>query len=111
MSLFSKFSRLWNTVRFLKPVQFYYRFKYSVWKTNSIPVYDLRHVSANKLKFIPFPVLSVLYKNSTFKFLNIGKEFSEIDWEYPDYGRLWTYNLNYFEFLNQEGMNRAHKRF
>ena len=106
MSLFSKFTRLWNTVRFLKPVQFYYRFKYSVWKTNSIPVYDLQHVSANNLKFKPFPGLSVLYKNSTFKFLNIEKEFSEIDWEYPDYGRLWTYNLNYFEFLNQEGMNR-----
>ena len=106
MSLFSKFTRLWNTVRFLKPVQFYYRFKYSVWKTNSIPVYDLQHVSANNLKFKPFPGLPVLYKNSTFKFLNIEKEFSEIDWEYPDYGRLWTYNLNYFEFLNQEGMNR-----
>lgn len=24
-----------------------------------------------------------------------------IDWNYPDHGKLWTYNLNYFDFLNQ----------
>lgn len=25
-----------------------------------------------------------------------------IDWEFGDYGKLWTYNLTYFDFLNQK---------
>lgn len=28
-----------------------------------------------------------------------------MNWEFVEYGRLWGYNLNYFEFLNQKGMN------
>lgn len=47
------------------------------------------------------------YQNSwqegnRFKFLNLEKSFETIDWNYADYGKLWTYNLNYFEFLNQK---------
>jgi hypothetical protein len=53
------------------------------------------------------------YKNKyTFKFLNLSHTFnSQIDWNYDAYGKLWTYNLNYFDFLNQatittkEGIN------
>jgi len=41
--------------------------------------------------------------NNTFDFLNIKYKFKEdIDWNYRDYGKLWTYNLNYFDFLNQK---------
>src|SRR5690606_30208855 len=41
----------------------------------------------------------------TFNFLNISHTFkSEIDWNYAAYGKLWTYNLNYFDFLNQENI-------
>jgi uncharacterized heparinase superfamily protein len=43
------------------------------------------------------------YKNAGFTFLNRSKDFSgeEIDWSYAEFGKLWTYNLNYFDFLNQ----------
>ncbi|UII77596.1 heparinase II/III family protein [Flagellimonas sp. HMM57] len=42
-------------------------------------------------------------KNKEFEFLNLGHAFnSGIDWNYNTYGKLWTYNLNYFDFLNQE---------
>lgn len=38
-----------------------------------------------------------------FKFLNIEHQFaSDIDWEFPAYGRLWTFNLNYFDYLLDE---------
>ena len=57
----------------------------------------------NKLK----PSLSYLHKTKSFTFLNIPHNFSnQIDWNYTDYGKLWTYNLNYFDFLNQEGMSK-----
>jgi hypothetical protein len=40
--------------------------------------------------------------NNHFLFLNIDHKFqNKIDWDLPLYGKLWTYNLNYFEFLNQ----------
>ncbi|MEL6357931.1 MAG: alginate lyase family protein, partial [Bacteroidota bacterium] len=44
-----------------------------------------------------------------FRFLHIEHAFSgPIDWNYAAYGKLWTYNLNYFEFLAQEGMTKEH---
>ena len=44
--------------------------------------------------------------NNSFEFLNLKKEFSEIDWNYSNNGKLWTYNLNYFDFLNQENISK-----
>jgi hypothetical protein len=35
--------------------------------------------------------------------LNLSKKFQEkIDWNYNEYGKLWTYNLNYFEYLKNK---------
>jgi hypothetical protein len=42
----------------------------------------------------------------TFSFLNINHSFNEIDWNYFEYGKLWTYNLNYFDFLQQSNMTK-----
>ncbi|WP_168796696.1 heparinase II/III family protein [Cognatitamlana onchidii] len=40
-----------------------------------------------------------------FLFLNIKHVFKNgIDWNYSGYGKLWTFNLNYFDFLNQENI-------
>ena len=49
---------------------------------------------------------SFLGKNH-FHFLNIKHDFStEIDWNFAKYGKLWTYNLNYFEFLSQANLDK-----
>lgn len=46
-------------------------------------------------------------KKKSFTFLNITHNFSDqIDWNYDGYGKLWTYNLNYFDFLNQKEMSK-----
>ncbi|MEM8583203.1 MAG: alginate lyase family protein [Bacteroidota bacterium] len=40
-----------------------------------------------------------------FDFLKISHNFkhtNHIDWNYSGHGKLWTYNLNYFEFLRQK---------
>jgi Heparinase II/III-like protein/Heparinase II/III N-terminus len=42
-------------------------------------------------------------KDKCFTFLNRTQQFNNIiNWDYSDYGKLWTYNLNYFEFLHQK---------
>ncbi len=44
---------------------------------------------------------------TSFTFLNISHDFpDQIDWNYDGYGKLWIYNLNYFDFLNQKEMSK-----
>jgi len=48
-----------------------------------------------------------LYKNTGFIFLNKNKQFiSIINWNYSKYGKLWTYNLTYFDYLQQKDMTK-----
>lgn len=41
---------------------------------------------------------------NTFRFLNITHHFEHIDWNCTHYGKLWTYHLNYFDFINQKNI-------
>jgi hypothetical protein len=46
------------------------------------------------------------YENGKFEFLNLSHKFDKkIDWNYLAHGKLWAYNLNYFEYLNQQEMD------
>ena len=50
---------------------------------------------------------SYFKKDNSFTFLNISHFFSEkINWNFNQFGKLWTYNLNYFDFLNQENISK-----
>jgi len=41
-----------------------------------------------------------------FTFLNRARSFEgPIDWDFKEYGILWSWNLNYFDYLQQPGMN------
>lgn len=44
--------------------------------------------------------------SNRFSFLNLEKQFDTIDWNYAAYGKLWTYNLSYFDFLQQKEMSK-----
>ncbi len=51
------------------------------------------------------PDKPVSYEPDAFTFLNLTHSFGDqIDWNWAGYGKLWTYNLTYFDFLNQSGM-------
>lgn len=104
----SKLKLLINTVKYLKPLQVYYRLYYFI--KNKIIGKDIIQRSVpifGPIKWeskLNHPV-SYLNKNKSFTFLNIIHQFpDQIDWNYGDYGKLWTYNLNYFDFLNQDGI-------
>jgi len=45
------------------------------------------------------------FENNEFIFLNKVYHFkNRIDWNYLKYGKLWTYNLTYFDYLHQDNM-------
>ena len=47
------------------------------------------------------------YENGVFTFLNLSQKFDEkIDWNFAKFGKLWTYNLTYFDFLNQQNLGK-----
>jgi hypothetical protein len=112
MSYIKKLRLLFNTVRYLKPIQIRYRLKYFIKnrfgkKKSFEPVTT---VSIDNLSILKFQ--QSIYNVETFKsgnsftFLNLNHTFSNgIDWNFPNYGRLWTYNLNYFEYLNQKDIS------
>jgi hypothetical protein len=55
----------------------------------------------------PFEVSNV-YENNRFTFIGLTYEFhhEKIDWNYSEFGKLWNYNLTYFDFLNQHDMSK-----
>lgn len=54
-----------------------------------------------RLKAEPVPRYTCL-TGERFSFLNLEHEFA--GWDFNEFGNLWTYNQNYFDWLNQEKM-------
>ena len=103
----SKVVLLFYTLRYLKFKQFYYRLYYALRKRifkikigNSVVCYP------QQLNWRDGLVTPTSYNSGVFTFLNLEHKFDEIDWNYSVYGKLWTYNLNYFDFLNQVGISK-----
>ena len=99
--------RLFNTIKYLKTQQIYFRlfyfararfrklrgFKYQLVKESTSTPLKLNDSIENS------------YSNQSdnrFNFLNLEKKFEkQIDWNYAKHGKLWTYNLTYFEYLKE----------
>jgi len=91
----SKLIRIFHTLRHLLPRQVAYQFLYRITgrltKNNAARTQVRRAVE----KQWDQPV--------RFSFLNLTVDFpspANIDWNFAGHGKLWTYNLNYFEFLS-----------
>jgi len=57
------------------------------------------------LSFVSFADRPESYLDGEFTFLNLPHSFTDsIDWNYLGYGKLWAYNLNYFDYLHQSSM-------
>lgn len=102
-------SRLYNTVRYLKPIQLYTRIYY---KTRAVmrslvgykPGYAY-YKQGKKLSFLASWIEKpVSYKgNNVFEFLNVEMSFNGC-WDNNANGDLWRYNMNYMDFLLQPSM-------
>lgn len=98
--------RFFNTVKYLKAIQIYYRlFYFARNRFRKIVKFSYRFSKESTSTSLVFKYLlhtSAHYEKNTFTLLNLSKEFSgSIDWNYPDYGKLWTYNLTYYEYLRE----------
>jgi hypothetical protein len=108
-------ARYFHTLRFLRFTQVFYQLYYKLRRV-------FRKFSKHKLRFNTYKKGSALnfnermpkaYKSYSFaghehhfSFLNLKTSFQNIDWDYAAHGKLWTYNLNYFDFLNQEAITK-----
>ena len=97
-----------HTVRYLKWIQIKYRIYYLLEKKLRInrKILVFKDV-AERLIFSNKVILPQTWmRGRKFKFINLEKDFGDkIDWDYAAFGKLWTYNLNYFEWLMQEDIS------
>ena len=104
-----KVLRLYNTVRYLKPIQLYARvyYKFRAFLRRIIgrrPVYTLYRQGQRVSFSAQWLEKAMSYKgNNTFEFLNIETCVKDA-WDYDSNGELWRYNLNYMDFLLQPSM-------
>ncbi len=103
--MIKKIFRLFHTIKYLKIIQLYYRLLYLFPK-----YYLFNKKNEFQLNEINYTTKFIRYKNITkdfenFKFLNEAKLFSDIGWENKNLKKLFIYNLNYFDYLNQKNHN------
>lgn len=104
-----KLKLIFYTVRFLKPRQVFYQVYYRLKRrlTGTTPIIPKPSSFAVQSLVLEPSIAAhrTFLGNSTFVFLNKEKAFEEnIDWNYLSFGKLWAYNLNYFDFLNQPAL-------
>ncbi len=90
---------LFDTISHLRTTQIFHQLKYRLIKpklgneTATIESYNMK---------LTAPIVKPKCYNggNTFTFLNISSSFQ--GWDMRDYGPLWTYNLNYMDWIEQE---------
>lgn len=107
----SKFLLFFNTIRFLKLRQIYYQVWYRIIPLPNPPgKVDAQHsekVVFSALSLEPGILARPTFSDNTFRFTGLEHHFAgEVDWNFQAHGKLWTYNLNYFDFLHQPGMTK-----
>lgn len=93
-------SNYWYTLRYLKPVQLFGRFwfKYFRPRVDLQPSPAVRQNSDTWVQPICRP--ASMRAPDEFCFLNETHKLIPGDWDNPERGKLWRYNLHYFDFLN-----------
>jgi len=109
--LMNKIKRLTITISYLKQKQVYYRLYYALRK-------KFRRVLGHSYAFSPSSKTFSLtlrpsiqtynaFNGDSFTFLNKKHYFpGKINWNYSENGKLWTYNLNYFDYLEQNNISK-----
>lgn len=100
--------RYFDTLRYLQARQILYRIWYLLrrhWRqtTGWKPAWPKQAPATMPLQLAPSIQANGLFRAPAhFAFLNLEQSFSKgIDWEFAACGKLWTYNLHYFEWLCQ----------
>lgn len=99
-----RFLRYYHTLKYLRWPQVQYRLWYLIKKAPRPADFTYSPNSAISSLQLTEPIKShpSWLGENHFEFLNIPQHFKKgIDWNFNQHGKLWVYNLNYFEFLAQ----------
>ncbi|MBB5396044.1 alginate lyase family protein [Mucilaginibacter sp. AK015] len=113
--MINKVLLLARTVKHLKFNQVAYQLYYRLKKTHNLhwfknkiqagPVYKPLNFNIN------YQLADIVQPANTFNFLNLQHSFNKaIDWNYQGYGKLWNYNLQYFNYLHQPDITAEQKQ-
>lgn len=105
MNIFRNFSRYWETLRRLKPVQFYGRVWFNLYRprVNTLATAESLRVPGGKWRRPAARGASMLGPTKL-KFLNQTHSLSaQGGWNDVALEKLWLYNLHYFDDLNAQG--------
>lgn len=101
--LLSRVLRLWHTLRWLRPVQFYGR----AWFRLARPRPDLSTAPSPRpmqAHWLACARAGSQQGPASFTFLGVSRELSNAaDWNRADWPKLWLYNAHYFDDLNADG--------
>lgn len=101
MKLVSTAQRYWNTLRYLKPVQFYCRLWFRLHRPRLDPVAAPTLREAAGPWQVPASRAASMLGPTTFRFLNQEHRLPEQGgWNDAALEKLWLYNLHYFDDLN-----------
>ncbi|MDZ7898011.1 MAG: alginate lyase family protein [Arcicella sp.] len=105
-----------HTIIHLRPTQIYYQIFYKIRagfrKITGFTYSQFVSVESHSITLKPSIPSNQSYfsEQNRFQFLNQSQIFSDnkINWnDEKTFGKLWAYNLNYFDFLNQENITKG----
>jgi hypothetical protein len=104
------FLRYYETIRHLRPEQLFFFLVKPLRRRIALYHYSVKNISIPKraeLKLHSFLAPETSLSGNKFTFLNREKNFEDgkINWNFLEYGLLWNYHLNYFDFLLQENLS------
>ncbi len=95
--------KIWRTVRHLTTRQVVFQVLNRLRRRGKLRIQ--KSIPAAYFLAVPEANKPVWWQGDTFTFLNQAVHFpTGIDWNYSAFGKLWIYNLNYFDFLNQPNL-------
>ena len=107
--MWNKIRVLQNTIAYLKPIQIYFQIYYRLKSAFGIKrKYSNSYYKISELRWEDgIYNLRTFFGEKRFKFINLELHFEKkIDWNYTDLKKLWNYNLNYFDYLNQKELTK-----
>lgn len=97
--MIKKISLLINTLRYLKFPQLFFQILNRLKKKECVFYLGQDVDNVLSLQFLGKPCVKSKYQiKNSFNFLNQEKKFEkQVDWNFLSYGKLWNYNLEYFD--------------
>lgn len=115
--MLARYSRLIKTIRYIRCIQIFfqiwYRIKNRLLRISNYKRYEPCNLNSN-FKCDVINILKIKNKeyllSNKFCFLNVQHNFEDkIDWNYCGQGKLWNYNLQYFNFLHDDSVTSSER--